>query len=117
MWMERQIQAADFVLIVCTETYLTRVERREHAGRGRGALWEGILIYNEIYLFAFRVILWMAGVAPLNYVRFLESAADRLSSAGLAADSFSFIAWSWSTSLHWPSEAARGDHAASGGLL
>ena len=28
MWMDEQIRTADFVLLVCTETYLQRVERR-----------------------------------------------------------------------------------------
>ena len=28
-WMEREIQASDFALLVCTETYLHRVEGRE----------------------------------------------------------------------------------------
>jgi hypothetical protein len=40
MWMDEQIRAADFVLLVCTETYLQRVERREEPGKGRGVLWE-----------------------------------------------------------------------------
>jgi hypothetical protein len=40
MWTEREIRQSDFVLVVCTETYLTRVERREGPGRGRGVVWE-----------------------------------------------------------------------------
>jgi hypothetical protein len=49
MWMENQIQTTDFVLLVCTETYLRRVERREEPGKGRGVLWEAKLIYNSLY--------------------------------------------------------------------
>jgi TIR domain len=48
-WMEREIQAADFVLLVCTETYLQRVEGREQPGKGRGVVWESNLIYNLLY--------------------------------------------------------------------
>lgn len=48
-WMEHEIQAADFVLLVCTETYRRRVEGREQAGKGRGVVWEGNLIYNLLY--------------------------------------------------------------------
>jgi hypothetical protein len=50
MWMDGQIQSAEFVLLVCTETYLRRVERREEPGKGRGVLWEAKLIYNALYL-------------------------------------------------------------------
>lgn len=49
MWMQAQILEADFVLLVCTETYLRRVERREEPGKGRGVLWEATLIYNLLY--------------------------------------------------------------------
>ncbi len=49
MWMDEQIRSADFVLVICTETYLQRVERREEPGKGRGVLWETHLIYNSLY--------------------------------------------------------------------
>jgi WD40 repeat protein len=48
-WMEDQIEAADFVLMVCTETYHRRVRRKEKLGEGYGVLWESNLIYNAIY--------------------------------------------------------------------
>jgi TIR domain/NACHT domain len=48
-WMERELQAGDFVLLVCTETYLRRIEGREEPGKGRGVVWEANLIYNLIY--------------------------------------------------------------------
>jgi hypothetical protein len=50
MWMDREIQKADFIALVCTETYLRRVEGREEPGKGRGVLWEAKLIYNCLYL-------------------------------------------------------------------
>jgi DNA polymerase III delta prime subunit len=55
MWMDREIRRADFVAMVCTETYLRRVEGRESSGKGRGVLWEAMLIYNSLYLEDFKV--------------------------------------------------------------
>jgi len=49
LWMDREIQKADFVCVVCTDTYLRRVERRELPSKGRGVLWEASLIYNHLY--------------------------------------------------------------------
>src|ERR1700683_4744600 len=43
-WMVSEIQSSDFVLLVCTETYLSRVEQRQQPGKGRGVLWERNLI-------------------------------------------------------------------------
>jgi hypothetical protein len=48
-WMEKQIGESDFVLMVCTETYYRRVLGEEEPGRGRGARWDGRLIYEAIY--------------------------------------------------------------------
>jgi len=45
MWMDREVQKADFVILVCTDVYIRRVEGREEQGRGRGVLWEAKLIY------------------------------------------------------------------------
>jgi hypothetical protein len=41
--------------MVCTDTYLRRVEGRELPGKGRGVLWEAKLIYNSLYPEDFRV--------------------------------------------------------------
>ncbi|MBV8315103.1 MAG: TIR domain-containing protein [Planctomycetaceae bacterium] len=48
-WMERNLDAADFVLMVCTATYLRRVMGEEKLDHGLGVRWEGKLIYNRIY--------------------------------------------------------------------
>ncbi len=48
-WMQQQIEIADFVLLVCTETYCRRFEGREAPGRGLGVAWEGLLINQLIY--------------------------------------------------------------------
>ena len=49
-WMENRLNAADFVLMVCTQTYHRRVMQQEEPGKGLGVLWEGNLIYNDLYL-------------------------------------------------------------------
>src|SRR5438132_7154560 len=48
-WMDRQIRDADFVLMVCTETYYRRVMGEEETGKGLGVRWEGSLIYQHLY--------------------------------------------------------------------
>src|SRR5579859_4604269 len=51
VWTETQMRDADLVLVVCTETYLKRAERREEPGIGHGAIWEisvgYVLLYNQ----------------------------------------------------------------------
>ncbi|MBV8312529.1 MAG: TIR domain-containing protein [Planctomycetaceae bacterium] len=46
-WMERNLDAAQFVLMVCTATYRRRVMGEEEPGKGHGVRWEGSLIYND----------------------------------------------------------------------
>ena len=48
-WMDRNLDEAKFVLMVCTETYRRRVMGPEEPGKGLGVRWEGSLIYNRIY--------------------------------------------------------------------
>jgi hypothetical protein len=48
-WMDRKIKEADFVIMICTETYFNRVMGKEQPGVGRGVKWEGNLIYQHIY--------------------------------------------------------------------
>lgn len=48
-WMERQIASADYVLVICSETYLRRYELRDLPGKGKGAIWEGAIIRQEFY--------------------------------------------------------------------
>jgi hypothetical protein len=40
-WMLDQLDWADFVLVICTETYYRRFRGREEPGKGKGADWEG----------------------------------------------------------------------------
>jgi hypothetical protein len=48
-WCDAQIRQSDFVLMVCTETYLRRVDGDEEPGVGHGVLWEGRLIKQHLY--------------------------------------------------------------------
>ena len=48
-WTEKQIREADFVLMVCTETFCRRLMGEETPGKGRGARWEGNTIYQLLY--------------------------------------------------------------------
>jgi TIR domain/NB-ARC domain len=48
-WMSRRIQEANFVLVVCTQTYLRRLEGDEVPGIGLGARFESMLSMQEIY--------------------------------------------------------------------
>lgn len=48
-WMDRQIAKSNFVLVVCTETFLRRVVGNEDPGKGRGVKWESTLTYQHLY--------------------------------------------------------------------
>jgi hypothetical protein len=48
-WMLDQLDAADSVLVVCTETYYRRFRGHEEPDKGKGVDWEGALITQEIY--------------------------------------------------------------------
>jgi hypothetical protein len=48
-WMLDQLDAANAVLVVCTETYYRRFRGHEEPGKGKGVDWEGALITQEIY--------------------------------------------------------------------
>jgi len=48
-WMRERIEWADYVLLVCTETYRRRYEDAESLGRGDGVAFEGLLLREELY--------------------------------------------------------------------
>jgi TIR domain/Carboxypeptidase regulatory-like domain len=48
-WMLDSLDWADFVLLVCTETYYRRFRGHEQPDLGKGVDWEGQLITLEIY--------------------------------------------------------------------
>lgn len=47
-WMEKQIENADFVLLVCTPSYLQRFRGEARKG-GRGVTFEGVVISQTLY--------------------------------------------------------------------
>ena len=49
LWMDRQIRNANFVLMVCTETYYKRVMGEEQGAIGLGVRWEGNLGHQHLY--------------------------------------------------------------------
>jgi tetratricopeptide (TPR) repeat protein len=48
-WMSHQINKAQFVLVVCTETYQKRFTGQEELGKGKGVNWEGTIINQYLY--------------------------------------------------------------------
>src|ERR1700756_3729118 len=48
-WCEGEIRRVGFVLVVCTETYLRRIDGAREPGRGHGVLWEARLIIQSLY--------------------------------------------------------------------
>ncbi|MGZ9092930.1 MAG: SEFIR domain-containing protein [Rhodoplanes sp.] len=49
LWCERQIAKANFVLMVCTESYHRRVSGDEEHGQGLGVVWEARIIRQLLY--------------------------------------------------------------------
>jgi hypothetical protein len=49
-WMAAQIEAADFVVVICTAGYLRRLRRNEKHSPGHGVLWEAALIFQHVYI-------------------------------------------------------------------
>lgn len=47
-WMEDQVERADFVLMICTETYLRRFRGKEN-NIGKGVSFEGTVISQNLY--------------------------------------------------------------------
>lgn len=49
LWMDRQIEQSNFVLIVGSPAYLRRYEVREAENCGKGVIWEGAVIRGDLY--------------------------------------------------------------------
>ncbi len=49
LWMQQQIENADFVLLVCTQKYLDRFQKRSDGGAGKGVAWEGAILTQTFY--------------------------------------------------------------------
>jgi hypothetical protein len=48
-WSEAQVRTADFVVMICTETYSRRFYDEASPGVGRGVLWEATAIWELLY--------------------------------------------------------------------
>ena len=48
-WMENSLEAADKVLVVCTQTYLRRYQKKEAPRKGKGVTWEGAIFKQALY--------------------------------------------------------------------
>lgn len=48
-WMIKQIEEADYVLVVCTDKYEKRFKGEDEVGKGLGGKWEGAIITQELY--------------------------------------------------------------------
>lgn len=48
-WMLNKIDWAEFILLVCTETYYRRFRGHAEPGKGKGVDWEGAVITQELY--------------------------------------------------------------------
>jgi len=48
-WMMNKVEWADFVLVVCTETYQQRFKGKAPVGQGKGVKWEGAILTQELY--------------------------------------------------------------------
>jgi tetratricopeptide (TPR) repeat protein len=48
-WMEDQMEAAKFIVVVCSKNYLAKVRGKVKKGTGKGVKWESLLSYQQIY--------------------------------------------------------------------
>lgn len=48
-WTLKQLKEADFVIVVCTQTYAERFDGDAPTGRGQGVKWEGAIITQQLY--------------------------------------------------------------------
>jgi hypothetical protein len=48
-WCFRQVQESEFILVVCTNTYMRRFDGKEVQGEGKGVAFEGNIVIQTIY--------------------------------------------------------------------
>lgn len=48
-WMNNQVKASDYTLVICSETYERRFQGEEEEGKGKGVTWEGGIITQKLY--------------------------------------------------------------------
>lgn len=50
-WTSKKVEESDFVIVICSKTYLQRLLGIEREGVGLGATWEGNIISQQLYEF------------------------------------------------------------------
>jgi predicted ATPase len=70
-WMLDKLDWADFVLLVCTETYYHRFRGHEEPGKGKGVDWEGQLVTLAIYNAKSRIKKFVPVVFESQYTEFV----------------------------------------------
>ena len=70
-WMRNQLASANFILLVCTETYYRRFCGQGGPGQGRGVDWEGMLVMLELYHARSRTAKFVPGVFAPGDERFI----------------------------------------------
>ena len=72
-WMLNQLDAASYVLMVCTQTYYLRFRGHEEPDKGKGVDWEGALITSEIYKARSKTIKFVPKSPPILLLVFFLS--------------------------------------------
>jgi len=70
-WMYEQLEAADRVLLICTETYYRRFWGREEPEKGKGVDWEGAIITQGLYASRSRTTKFVPVLFDANQERFI----------------------------------------------
>ena len=47
-WMEKEIRNSEYVLVICTKAYSSKIYETEHT-MGKGVNWEIGIVYQHIY--------------------------------------------------------------------
>lgn len=86
LWAEEQIDRADFVLVVCTETYLRRYRKNEPPGKGLGATYEAATIRVELKQASIKSHKFIGTVFAEDDVKFIPAALKDLDYRVLVGD-------------------------------
>ena len=70
-WMLDQVDWADYVICICTETYYRRFRGHEEPGTGKGVDWEGAIITQEIYDSKTRTVKFVPVMFEPAYTQFI----------------------------------------------
>jgi SEFIR domain-containing protein len=80
-WMLNRLEWANFVLIICSETYYRRFRGKDEPGTGKGADWEGQLVTLDIYDSKSRTVKFVPVFFEDRYAQFIPEPLRVLTSA------------------------------------